>query len=63
LLTETLIQRFNEDWWRNPKSGPWIIAELYAEGQKELAQELATRVSDSALGFGPLVRAIERELA
>lgn len=63
LLTETLIQRFNEDWWRNPKSGPWIIAELFAEGQKELAQELATRVSKSALGFGPLVRAIERELA
>jgi hypothetical protein len=63
LLTETLIQRYNEDWWRNPGAGPWLLGELFAEGQRELAQELATRVSSSPLGFGPLVRAIERELA
>lgn len=63
LLTETLIERYNEDWWRNPKAGPWIVAELFSEGQRELAQELATRVSNGPLGFGPLVRAIERELA
>jgi hypothetical protein len=63
LLTETVIQRYNEDWWRNPQAGPWLLTELFAEGQRELAQELATRVSSSPLGFGPLVRAIERELA
>ena len=63
LLKETLIERYNEDWWRNPNAGPWMVAELLAEGQRELAQELATRVSDTPLGFGPLVRAIERELA
>ena len=63
LLTETLIHRYNEDWWRNPQAGPWIATELFAEGQKELAPELAKRVSNSALGFGPLQRAIERELA
>jgi hypothetical protein len=63
LLTETLIGRFNEDWWRNPRAGPWLVSELLAEGQRELAQELAKRVSDTPLGFGPLVRAIERALA
>lgn len=63
LLAETLTHRYNEDWWRNPSAGPWIVAELFSEGQKELAQELAKRVSNNPLGFGPLVRAIERELA
>jgi hypothetical protein len=63
LVTETLIERYNEDWWRNPRAGPWLLAELFAEGQRELAPELATRVSGKKLGFGPLVRAIERELA
>jgi hypothetical protein len=63
LLNETLIARFNEDWWRNPRAGPWLIAELLGEGQRELAQELAERVADAPLGFAPLVRKIERDLA
>ena len=63
LLTETLREQFNEDWWRNPKAGPWIVEELFSQGQRELATEQATRVSGKDLGFGPLVRAIERELA
>jgi hypothetical protein len=63
LLAETLVERYNEDWWRNPRAGPWVMSALFAEGQRELAPELATRVSGKALGFGPLVRAIERDLA
>ncbi len=63
LLTETLMQRYNEDWWRNPKAGPWIIAELFSEGQRDLAPELAKRVSSHPLGFGPLVRSIEKALS
>ena len=63
VLTESLIARYNEDWWRNPHAGPWMVAELLAEGQRELAQELAKRVSDTPLGFGPLIRAVERQLA
>lgn len=63
LITETLRERYNEDWWRNPRAGPWILAELFAEGQRELAPEQARRISDKELGFGPLIRAVERELA
>jgi hypothetical protein len=63
LLNETLIARFNEDWWRNPRAGPWLIAELFGEGQRELAQDLATRVAGAPLGFAPLVRKIETDLA
>ena len=63
LLTETLRDRFNEDWWRNPQAGPWVVNELFSRGQRELATEQAMRVSGKALCFGPLVRAVERELA
>lgn len=62
LITETLTERFNEDWWRNPRAGPWISAALFGEGQRELAGEQAERVAGKKLSFAPLVRAIERAL-
>jgi hypothetical protein len=62
VLNETLCQRFNEDWWRNPQAGPWIEAELFAHGQRELATEQAERLGAGPLGFGALVRAIEQVL-
>jgi hypothetical protein len=63
LLTETLRERYDEDWWRNPRAGPWIEQALFGEGQRELAQEQAARVAVKELSFGPLVRAIERALS
>jgi hypothetical protein len=62
LLAESLVERFNADWWRNPHAGPWIMAELFGPGQRELAEEQAQRVARKALSFGPLVRAIEKML-
>jgi hypothetical protein len=62
VLDETLTQRFDEDWWRNPRAGPWIVSDLFGEGQRELAHELAQRVSGQPLSFTPLVRAVERML-
>ena len=63
LVTESLVGRFDEDWYRNPRAGPWIIGQLFAEGQRELAHELAERVTGKALGFDPLVRSIEALLS
>lgn len=62
LLNETLRERFNEDWWRNPQAGPWMEAELFGHGQRELATEQANRVAGKELGFGPLVWDIEGRL-
>jgi hypothetical protein len=59
LLAETLVERFDEDWWRNPQAGPWVVGALLGEGQRELAGELAERATGRALSFAPLVRAIE----
>jgi hypothetical protein len=63
LLTETLVERYDVDWWRNPRAGPWIEAALFGEGQRELAQEQAERVAGKPLSFAPLVRAVERMLS
>jgi hypothetical protein len=62
LLSETLTQRYNEDWWRNPRAGPWIVQDLFGEAQRELADELAKRVSGRDLSFAPLIRSIEQLL-
>jgi hypothetical protein len=59
-----LRERFNEDWWRNPSAGPWMIEELFAHGQRELAHEQAQRVSPkksgAGLSFAPVIAGIER---
>ncbi len=59
LLAETLVDSFNDDWWRNPHAGPWIIDQLFSRGQRELAEEQAQRVAKKPLSFAPLVKAIE----
>jgi hypothetical protein len=59
LLAESLVERFNSDWWRNPQAGPWIVAELFARGQRELAEEQAERVAAKPLSFAPLIKSIE----
>jgi hypothetical protein len=62
-LGTTLTERFDEDWWRNPASGPWLAAEVLAHGQRELGHDLAQRVTGQALSFAPLVRALEAMVA
>ncbi len=62
LLTETLVERYDADWWRNPRCGPWMVQSLFGEAQRELAHEQAVRVSGRVLSFAPLVRSIERML-
>jgi hypothetical protein len=63
VLADALRERFDEDWFRNPSAGPWIVGELLGEGQRELATEIAQRVAGRTLSFGPLVASIERMLA
>jgi hypothetical protein len=62
LLGETLTQRYDEDWWRNPRAGPWLVQSLFSEGQRELAHEQAKRLSGRELSFAPLIREIEKLL-
>jgi hypothetical protein len=60
VLAAELTGRFDEDWWRNPRAGPWLRDALFFEGQRETAGELAKRVASRELSFAPLIAAIER---
>jgi len=62
VLTESLVSRYDADWWRNPRAGPWIVQALFGEAQRELAHEQAQRVAGKAMDFAPLIRSIERML-
>jgi hypothetical protein len=62
-LRARLVSEFDEDWYRNPRAGPWIVRELFGAGQRELASELAERVNAGALSFDPVISAIESGLS
>jgi len=62
LLAESLVARFDVDWYRNPAAGPWIVDHLFQEGQRELADEVGRRVADRGLSFAPVITAVERLL-
>ena len=62
VIAESLVERFDDDWWRNPRAGPWVAQALFADGQSELAGELAKRVAGRELSFEPLIRSVERLL-
>ena len=62
-LREVLVTQFDEDWYRNPRTGSWVVRELFGEGQRELASELAARVGAPGLSFDPVIKAIEAGLA
>ena len=59
ILNEELTSRFDLDWFRNPSAGPWIARELFAQGQRENAEEIAARAGANKLSFKPLIRKIE----
>jgi hypothetical protein len=49
-LHETLQERFNEDYWRNPAAGSWLKA-LFARGQREDAAEIAKQLKPRPLAL------------
>lgn len=60
VLDDALRERFDADWWRNPRAGPWMVGELFGHGQRELADEQARRVAGRGLSFAPVIAGIER---
>ena len=62
LLADSLRERFDEDWFLNPRSGRWLL-DLFARGQQDDAATLARTVLRCDLDFGPLVARAEAALA
>ncbi len=62
VLDEHLVRNYDDDWFRNPRAGRWIVGDLFAEAQRETAEEIAIRAGVPSLSFAPLVRKIEQLL-
>ncbi len=60
-LRARLIERFDEDWFRNPRSGPFLL-ELLARGQRDDAVVVARDALGVELSFAPLVAQCEQML-
>jgi hypothetical protein len=58
LISETLRQRFDEDWYRNPRAGEFIH-QLMARGQGTPAHGLASEVAGVDLTFDAIIRRVE----
>jgi hypothetical protein len=54
LLRRALRERFDEDWFRNPRAGPFL-AGLFARGQRDTAAELAALLGAGPLAFAELL--------
>lgn len=57
-LADMLIEKHDEDWFRNPRAGEFV-AELMSRGQTDLAHELALEVTGKPLDFETLVTRLE----
>jgi hypothetical protein len=56
-----LRDRFDEDWFLNPKSGPFL-RELWAQGQEGRVEDLALGLGVGELGFDPLMEMIDERI-
>ncbi len=62
LLTDHLRDRFDEDWYRNPRSAPYL-EELFARGQAEDGDALARRLGEERLDFSRVRVQLEEAIA
>jgi hypothetical protein len=62
MLGERLVERFDEDWYRNPRAGAFV-RDLMARGQADSADRLAEHVAGGPLAFAPLIRRLTTVLA
>jgi len=61
MLGDGFRERFDEDWFRNPRSGPALL-ELLARGQRDAADVLALAAVGRPLGFDELAEWCEAAL-
>ncbi len=62
MLTSVLRDRFDSDWFRNPRAGSFV-SELMGLGQAQPANELALSVVGTSLTFEPILERVEETLS
>ncbi len=60
-VTTTLVERYDEDWYRNPRAGAFL-QHVMSRGQAEPADRLVQEITGSPLSFDPLVERLQTAL-
>ena len=61
LFSGHLVHYFDEDWWRNPRCGPFLKKQ-WAAGRKLRVDELAKEIGYDGLTVKPLVKLFTKNL-
>jgi hypothetical protein len=61
-LAHTLVERYDAEWYRNPRAGAFVL-HLMARGQAEPADQLARDAAGAELRFDPIIERLTDLLA
>jgi hypothetical protein len=61
LFSGHLVHYFDEDWWRNPRCGPFLKKQ-WSQGRRLRVDELATEIGYDGLTVKPLVKLFTKNL-
>jgi hypothetical protein len=60
-LREFLLERYDEEWYRNDRTGPFLI-DLWRQGQRPRVEDLAAQLGLPSEGLAPLLRNLTHRL-
>jgi hypothetical protein len=63
VLAESLVERFDVDWYRNPRSGPWLVQGVFAPACGEVAAEMVKGATAREPSLRPYIDHLERLLS
>ncbi len=63
VLAHELVQRFDVDWYRNPRAGLWLAQALFVPARGETTAEMIKSAMGRELSLAPCIDRLERILA
>ena len=61
-LVEELVERFDVDWHRNPRTGPWLAQYVFGASRGRGPEDVVTRASGRNLSLARYIERLETEL-
>ena len=62
VMLSELVERFDVDWYRNPRTLPWLVQAVLGPARGESVAEMIKAATSHDLSFGPYIRRIEGAL-